>query len=280
MKVIDIESTEQNSALINIINQSLESGYYNEYLYRRTFIQVKFVMETTDDYVGMLRAKRANYLIGDTHKEHVFIKTFPLEFSDKIFVTDVPLLTFINFIYEATPPILRNKIPESITSIDNIVNVLKTFLIEELAGDGTPGGSDIYNIDLLKKYLNMLEDIHDVNKLDDRSEKLYKLMTSKSYNKAFGYEMISYSNEDNSCMYKQYAIILPKSDIVSLYANLSRVGIVQLFEIKPTGIMDAPMVYMRIFLSTFISGQYSLLKDGGNVFDDIVKDTMDYLSNN
>ena len=130
MKILDIKDCDReafNFEMHDCINKTLETGSYCEPLYHKYALKVTATCEDNNDF--LLRVFREAYL-------NISGTTFtgsPLEMDreDTTFWFKTTLMDVINFIYEATPPLLQNKIKESITSIENIIELLKTYLIED-----------------------------------------------------------------------------------------------------------------------------------------------------
>lgn len=125
MKILDIYKhiTETNNKIYDVINETLKSGSYNEALYYKYTIMVNIEIEKTNDYLLMLYYRAFWESIGDPH--NIYDTTTPKRHSFRM-----SLMTAIEIIYEATPPLLQGEIKNSITSIDNIIEILKTYLLE------------------------------------------------------------------------------------------------------------------------------------------------------
>lgn len=125
MKILDIYKhiTETNNKIYDVINETLKSGSYNEALYYKYTIMVNIEIEKTNDYLLMLYYRAFWESIGDPH--NIYDTTTPKRRSFRM-----SLMTAIEIIYEATPPLLQSEIKNSITSIDNIIEILKTYVLE------------------------------------------------------------------------------------------------------------------------------------------------------
>ena len=127
MKILNIykHTTETNNKIYDAINETLKSGSYNEALYYKYTILVNIEIEKTNDYLLLLYYRAFWESIGDPHNMYDTTE------SPKRHTFRMSLMTAIEIIYEATPPLLQGEIKNSITSIDNIIEILKTYILED-----------------------------------------------------------------------------------------------------------------------------------------------------
>ena len=127
MKILNIykHTTETNNKIYDAINETLKSGSYNEALYYKYTIMVDLAVEKNNDYLLMLYYRAFWESIGDPHNIYDTTET------SKRHTFRMSLMTAIEIIYEATPPLLQGEIKNSITSIDNIIEILKTYILED-----------------------------------------------------------------------------------------------------------------------------------------------------
>lgn len=128
MKIYDIKKPD-NTTVCTFIDRLLENKMTNEPLFDDTYFTVCINMtDIREDYV--------NYLY-----RLLWEKLYIHQKSKSIVVDDVLTLKLsvsdaIGFIHFATPPLLKNLIPDSIKSLDSIYDVLKQFLLEENGNRG------------------------------------------------------------------------------------------------------------------------------------------------
>lgn len=127
MKILNIykHTTETNNKIYDAINETLKSGSYNEALYYKYTILVNIEVEKTNDYLLMLYYRAFWESIGDPHN------IYDTTESTGRHTFRMSLMTAIEIIYESTPPLLQSEIKNSITSIDNIIEILKTYILED-----------------------------------------------------------------------------------------------------------------------------------------------------
>ena len=128
MIILDIKANTMGydrNTVLGGINETLATGSYCEPLYHALKLTVTAKCEDNNDYV--LRLMHSAYW----NSCGIHMHTVTARNDADTFEFKMSLMTAINFIYEATPPLLQSKIKESIISIDNIVEILKTYVIED-----------------------------------------------------------------------------------------------------------------------------------------------------
>lgn len=124
MKIININrfGGVVNPEIETAVNLTLESGSYNESLYNQYVVDVTVKCESKKDKILLLYSKA--YWISIGKGKGIFNN------GDDTYSFCMSLMNAIDFIYEATPPLLQSEIKSSITSVDNIIDVMKTYLLE------------------------------------------------------------------------------------------------------------------------------------------------------
>lgn len=145
MKIYDIKKPD-NTTVCNFIDRLLENQMTNEPLFDDTYFTIYINMtDVYDDYINYLyRLLWEKLYIHQKTKSIVSngVLTLKLSVSDAI--------GFINF---ATPPLLKNLIPESIKSLESIYELLKQFLLE---GNGDRGEDQEY-LGYFKQFTKMMK---------------------------------------------------------------------------------------------------------------------------
>lgn len=145
MKIYDIKKPD-NTTVCTFIDRLLENKMTNEPLFDDTYFTVHINMtDIREDYVNYLyRLLWEKLYIHQKSKSTVIdgVLTLKLSISDAI-----------GFIHFATPPLLKNLIPDSIKSLDSIYEVLKQFLLE---GNGNRGNEQEY-IGYFRQFTKLLK---------------------------------------------------------------------------------------------------------------------------
>ena len=161
MKVLNIEKphfrielndfeTEYFGKHESFINQLLEKGIFNDYVFDHYWIAITVEL---DEYIQFLYRYMWEDLYLHIKQSWYFTPTNLSQsatrrsvFTDnKTLFVDMSLSEALQFIELATPPALKHLIPESTNSVDNVIAILKQFLMEE------NGGQLITYIDIFKK---------------------------------------------------------------------------------------------------------------------------------
>lgn len=128
MEVLEINKlTATEGPTAEFINKSLESGSYCEYMYHSYIFEVCVSYESNMDI--LLRAFYESYCNSLGKDLSTYIKCYE---PGKLTFW-MTLMDAIDYIYQATPPLLQSEIKSSITSIDNIIEILKTYVLEDNA---------------------------------------------------------------------------------------------------------------------------------------------------
>lgn len=124
MKVMSIKS----ESAPNLIRLTLEKGLFLDTPFEKNFFEIIIKLEDSDKFIDFMYR-----LLW----EKVYIKSDKKSFynSDNDTINMyVSLSEVIGFIHKATPPRLQNLIPESIKTIDSIIEVMEQFLIDDNSG--------------------------------------------------------------------------------------------------------------------------------------------------
>lgn len=133
MKIYDIKKPD-NTIVCNFIDRLLGNKMTNEPLFDDTYFTVCINMtDGREDYVNYLYRLLWEKLYIHQKSKSIVVDG---ELILKLSVSDA-----IGFIHFATPPLLKNLIPDSIKSLDSIYEVLKQFLLE---GNGNRGKEQEY----------------------------------------------------------------------------------------------------------------------------------------
>lgn len=145
MKIYDIKKPD-NTTVCTFIDRLLENKMTNEPLFDDTYFTVCInITDIREDYVNYLyRLLWEKLYIHQKSKSTVVDGVLTLKLS----VSDA-----IGFIHFATPPLLKNLIPDSIKSLDSIYDVLKQFLLE---GNGNRGKDQEY-IGYFRQFAKLLK---------------------------------------------------------------------------------------------------------------------------
>lgn len=241
MKILSIENLSNlvNSIYHDIINETLKSGSYNESLYYWYNIKVDLKKESNKDYL-LLMYYRAFWTSINDYKE-VYARD-----SDDEAGIHVSLMTAIEFIYEATPPLLQSKIKESITSIENIIEILNTYLLE-----GNP--EQQLREGLFFKKIGMCEYGAIWNDSNDKTKLIHSIVDKTGYKPhTIAYVDIDIDN------YRQYIVSFPATEIKRIYEITSSLKLTHVFvEKSPSLVMD-DIVNIKGYVTDYHNQEYSL----------------------
>lgn len=130
MKVTNIIDDTTKSDVV--FYELLRNGIRSEAVYNNQMIRVVLELDQPKkDYVDMFYRMfwEDNYLNLDPKNRSAI---HYLSESDKyIFDMRITVGEALDFIWDATPPLLRDQIPDNTKTIDQIIGLLKTFLMEE-----------------------------------------------------------------------------------------------------------------------------------------------------
>lgn len=227
MKILDIYKhiTETNNKIYDAINETLKSGSYNEALYYKYTIMVNIEVKKTNDYLLMLYYRAFWESIGDPH--NIYDTTTPNRHSFRM-----SLMTAIEIIYEATPPLLQSEIKNSITSIDNIIEILKTYILE-------------YNPDVnlrrgifLKK--NGMFDYGGIwNDSDDRTNKIRSIVDKNNDQPVIAYVDAEVGD------FKQYVISGPVHQVMMMVTLVRGLNLTHVFVNPPKSLTSNPIIHIK-----------------------------------
>lgn len=219
MNIISIDKLETVNE--SIIDATLSSGSYNESYYYKYMISVTVTFETDEDYLLLLcyrafkRSTNQSYwYLDDTKKCQI---TFSMSLMD-----------CINFIYKATPPLLQNKIKESITSIDNIFEIMKTYLLED-------NGDKQLRVGMLLKD-NGFYNYNGWSDDNGKTDQLAQLIDTSKINAYLDIECDDF---------KQYIIIAPINKIKEVHDLVSNISVTHVC-VKDTNPMVPKLVYVKV----------------------------------
>jgi hypothetical protein len=229
--------TIENNRFHDVINETLNSGSYNESWYYKYTLMVTIKPEKAD-FLSMLYYKAFWESIGD-HKE-----IYPAEKNTYTFL--MSLMTAIDFIYEATPPLLQSKIKESITSIDNIVEILKTYLLED-----NPDRE--LRIGIFFKKNGMYDYGGIWNDSNDKTKKIRSIVDKDNYQPT-----IAYVDIDDGKSIRQYIISAPISQIPRIYVITKELYITHVFVVKATSLIQKDIVNIKGYVTNYHAQEYSL----------------------
>lgn len=105
------------------ISTLLQKGIRSESLYYQTAVHV--VIKPTKWIDCFYRLFWESNFIHMTQQQQSTIN------DDGLFHMNLTLAEVFDFIYDATPPLYRNQLPDSMRNIDDIVELMKTFLLEQ-----------------------------------------------------------------------------------------------------------------------------------------------------
>ena len=242
MKILSIEnlSNLDNSVLHDIINETLKSGSYNESLYYQYNINVNLKKESKKDYL-LLMYYRAFWTSINDHKE-IYASG-----HDEVRIR-VSLMTAIEFIYEATPPLLQSKIKELITSIENIIEILNTYLLE-----GNP--EQQLREGLFFKKIGMYEYGAIWNDSNDKTKMIHSIVDKMGYKP----HTIAYVDADIDD-YRQYIVSFPYTEIKRIYDMTMSLKLTHVFVDKTPSVVMDDIVNIKGYVFGYQS-QKDLLED-------------------
>lgn len=229
MKILDIckGTTETNNKIYDAINETLKSGSYNEAMYYKYTIMVDLAVEKNNDYLLMLYYRAFWESIGDPHIIYDTTK------SPKRHPFVMSLMTAIEIIYEATPPLLQSEIKKSITSIDNIIEILKTYVMENNPDVNLRRGI------FFKK--NGMFDYGGIwNDSDDRTNKIRSIIDKDT---SFP-PVIAYVDTEVGD-FKQYIISGPDNQIQHMTVLVRGLNLTHVYVNPPKSLTSNPIVHIK-----------------------------------
>lgn len=228
MKILDIYKhiTETNNKIYDVINETLKSGSYNEALYYKYTIMVNIEIEKNNDYLLMLYYRAFWESIGDPH--NIYDTTNPKRHSFRM-----SLMTAIEIIYEATPPLLQSEIKNSITSIDNIIEILKTYVLENNSDVNLRRGI------FFKK--NGMFDYGGIwNDSDDRTNKIRSIIDKDTSHPP----VIAYVDVEVG-EFKQYVISGPVDKLMLMTTLVRGLNLTHVYVNPPKTLTSNPIVHIK-----------------------------------
>ena len=255
MKLTSIKKhyTIENNRFHDVIDETLNSGSYNEALYYKYTFVVNIAAETKEDYVSMLYYKAFWESIG-TGRD-----IYPTTNGDDYSFL-MSLMTAIEFIYESTPPLLQSKIKESITSIDNILEILKTYLFED-------NPDKALRIGIFFKRNGMYNYGGIWNDSNDKTKMIRSIVDKNDYQPTIAYVDVS---DDKS--FRQYVVSAPIDQARRLYQITDKLYITHVFVDKATSLIQKDIVNVKGYICDYHTREY-LLK----TLDDKCSDTLKML---
>lgn len=228
MKILNIykHTTETNNKIYDAINETLKSGSYNEALYYKYTIMVNLAVEKNNDYLLMLYYRAFWESIGDPHniydttespKRHTFIMS---------------LMTAIEIIYESTPPLLQGEIKNSITSIDNIIEILKTYILEDNPDVNLRRG-------IFLKKIGMFEYGGIWNDSDDRTKKIRSIVDKDNDRPIIAYIDAEVGD------FKQYVISGPVDQVMLMTILVRNLRLTHVYVNPPESLTLEPIVNIK-----------------------------------
>lgn len=130
MKILRVDSPEFiDKDMRSFVEGLLAKQIMNDDLFDKIMFPVMIANDDQDLLTGLLyrRMWETTYL-----KRLTYISYYDID--KERYNVNLSLSEAIGYIYAATPPIIRNKIPDSIKSIDAILQTLRYFLIEDESG--------------------------------------------------------------------------------------------------------------------------------------------------
>ena len=127
MKILEVVNVHTDSES-QIIDSLLKQGFVNESLFAESYFKIKIKLDKKeDDCVNQLYR-----MLWETLCLHQSSRSFFDRYGDEgtFFNMYLSLVDAIGFIRFATPPILQNRIKDSITSKSQICDVLQAMLID------------------------------------------------------------------------------------------------------------------------------------------------------
>lgn len=228
MKILDIckGTTETNNKIYDAINETLKSGSYNEALYYKYTILVDVEVEKNNDYLLMLYYRAFWESIGDPHNIYNTTK------SSKRHPFIMSLMTAIEIIYEATPPLLQSEIKNSITSIDNIIEILKTYVLENNPDVNLRRGI------FFKK--NGMFDYGGIwNDSDDRTKKIRSIVDKNNDQPVIAYVDAEVGD------FKQYIISGPVDELMLMNILVRGLNLTHVYVNPPESLTLSPIVHIK-----------------------------------
>lgn len=125
MKVLTITNLSKDKETELFIDTLLSKKIFNDAVFDQKFFQLNIKLDSCVDYIYR------------TLWETVYLKSSRISTYDENTNTISMYLSLseaIGFIYKTTPPRLQNLIPDSITSISSIIEVLEQFLMDDNSG--------------------------------------------------------------------------------------------------------------------------------------------------
>lgn len=130
MKIVICRDSVNENDDINIVTQMLSKGIYNDYLLDNFFIKL---IISEDKSLAIRTLYRKLWLTLYLKNQQMYAEFVNNDKGDMSRI-DISLSEAISFIRAATPPALKHLIPDSLTSIDSILDVLEQFLVDDNSG--------------------------------------------------------------------------------------------------------------------------------------------------
>lgn len=234
MKITQIKRhyNDGNKKLSGMIDETLKSGSYNESLYYQYTIMVDIEVESKSDHLLLLYYKAFWESIGDGKELYSRDDNF------KKFSFMMSLMTAIDFIYEATPPLLQSEIKSSITSIDNIIEVLNTYLLENNS-DKKLRASIFFKKNGLFEYGSIWNDSN------GKTDFIRSIVDKNAYQPTIAY--VDIEKDD----FRQYIISGPMSQIARIHMIVKNLYITHVFVKKAESLTKNDIIYIKGYCTSF-----------------------------
>lgn len=225
MEVLSIERlTKDDGPSTAFINESLEKGSYCEVLYHQYMLKVVVTYESNKDILVRLYHESYRNALGQDIACHT------QSHSPNKLTFWMSLMDAIDYIYKATPPALQKEIKPSITSIDNIIEILKTYVIEN-------NSDKQLRLGMFLKENGFFE----FDTIWEIPEKIRKIRNIVGDGPTIGYVDI-----DTPGYVKQYIISCPLNKLMDLSQIISELRIINVC-VDESSLTRPPIVYIKGF---------------------------------
>lgn len=213
-KVLDIHPIEGGSSSIEMINMLLSTKVEDNIAMEEQLIVIEFDELPLESIIYRKIFVR-NYFRG---------KGFYVWKKDDKFRINTSVRECVDYIYTATPPALRNRIEKSIKTVENIIECMKTFLMEN-----NNGSEELYrSLFFISFHLAVDKNLKDTykdkdfvyNVFDKYSIPVIPIVEVSNYTQSALLEMIADRNSEPHKFYMNicYKRLLTENDIYELDA--------------------------------------------------------------
>lgn len=122
-----------NGKLVELVESLLDQGIHSDGVFEQVFINITLAdINSAPESVNLLYRLlwENNYMKYSSMHQSEFLNTTIDEDTERVVNLSISLSEAIGYIYMATPPALQHQIPNSIRSYDDIIELLKTFLMD------------------------------------------------------------------------------------------------------------------------------------------------------